>query len=231
MESNNNFSTSLILLAVALVAAVSLFGMYRSATPDKNTVTEDIFQTITGDIADISPVGNNLIDNEQKNMNVEKYIATLKTNYGAIQLQLLNDKAPITVENFVKLANSGFYNGTKFHRVIKDFMIQGGDPNSKLADWSTHGMGGPGYQFKDEINDVKLTEGVLAMANAGPDTNGSQFFIITAKETPWLDGRHTAFGKVISGMDVVKAIENAETDKARGDHPVKDIIVESAIVE
>ncbi|MEI6296102.1 MAG: peptidylprolyl isomerase [bacterium] len=154
------------------------------------------------------------------------YQATMKTNMGNIVMELYKDKAPATVANFVKLASEGFYNGTKFHRVIKDFMIQAGDPNSKLADWSTHGQGGPGYSFKDEINDVKLTEGVLAMANSGPDTNGSQFFIVTANETPWLDGKHTAFGRVIGGMDIVKKIEAVKTDPSRGDHPVSDVVVD-----
>ncbi|MBI3633516.1 MAG: peptidylprolyl isomerase [Candidatus Vogelbacteria bacterium] len=155
----------------------------------------------------------------------------MKTNMGDIKLELYPDKAPLTVENFLKLAKSGFYEGTKFHRVIKDFMIQGGDPNSKNPDWSTHGTGGPGYQFKDEINDVKLVAGVLAMANSGPDTNGSQFFIVTAAATPWLDGHHTAFGRVTDGMDIVRAIENVEVDHARGDHPIKDVVVEKIVAE
>ncbi|HRY62669.1 MAG TPA: peptidylprolyl isomerase [Candidatus Paceibacterota bacterium] len=157
------------------------------------------------------------------------YEATMKTNMGDIVLELYKDKAPVTVENFVKLSNSGFYNGTKFHRVIKDFMIQGGDPNSKLADWSTHGMGGPGYAFEDEINDIKLVAGVLAMANAGPNTNGSQFFIVTAESTPWLDGKHTAFGKVIGGMDIVKKIEDVAT--GQNDHPLEDVVVESISIK
>ncbi|MFA5987184.1 MAG: peptidylprolyl isomerase [Candidatus Paceibacterota bacterium] len=149
----------------------------------------------------------------------------MKTSMGDIGLELYRDKAPKTVDNFVKLARSGFYDGTLFHRVIKDFMIQGGDPNSKNSDWSTHGMGGPGYSFEDEINDVKLVRGVLAMANSGPNTNGSQFFIVIAQATPWLDGHHTAFGKVTSGMDVVSNIENVEIDKSAGDHPVQDVKV------
>jgi len=167
------------------------------------------------------------INNQTKEMTT----ATMKTNMGTIVLELLRDKAPATVENFAKLANSGFYNGTKFHRVIKDFMIQGGDPNSKNADWNTHGMGGPGYSFNDEFNDVKLVKGVLAMANSGPNTNGSQFFIVTAEATPWLDGKHTAFGRVISGMDIVSKIDNVEVDSARGDHPISDVIVEGVEIK
>src|SRR3989344_1738446 len=122
-------------------------------------------------------------------------VVVLKTNKGDITIELFADKAPKTVENFIKLSGEGFYNETKFHRIIKGFMIQGGDPltkdDTKMAMWGTDG---PGYQFADEINEVKLMRGFIAMANSGPNTNGSQFFIITAEATPWLDGKHTAFG-------------------------------------
>ncbi|MEK7120847.1 MAG: peptidylprolyl isomerase, partial [Patescibacteria group bacterium] len=131
--------------------------------------------------------------------------------------------------NFLKLANEGFYDGTKFHRVIKDFMIQGGDPNSKGDNKSTYGMGGPGYMFADEPYTTKLEKGIVAMANSGPDTNGSQFFIITADATPWLQGKHTAFGKVISGMDVVEKIEEVVVDKK--DIPVQDIVLEGVLIK
>lgn len=154
-------------------------------------------------------------------------VAVLETNFGVIKIELFAKDAPKTVENFVRLANGGFYDGTKFHRVIKDFMIQGGDPNSKDDDWSNDGIGGPGYAFQDEINSHKILRGVLAMANAGPDTNGSQFFIVTAESAPWLDGKHTVFGKVIDGMDIVDKIENVATDKSRNDHPIEDVVVES----
>lgn len=149
----------------------------------------------------------------------------METNFGEIKLELFADAAPTTVKNFIKLSESGFYDGTKFHRVIKGFMIQGGDPNSKDDDWSNDGKGGPGYVFADEINKHKLVRGVLAMANAGPDTNGSQFFIVTAPATPWLDGKHTVFGKVISGMDVVDKIENLPTNQNA--HPLKDATIQS----
>lgn len=141
-------------------------------------------------------------------------MAIMRTNFGDIKLELFEKDAPITVENFVKLSKSGFYNKTKFHRVIKDFMIQGGDPNSKDNDSSNDGFGGPGYVFKDEINNHKLLNGILAMANSGPNTNGSQFFIVTAESTPWLDGKHTVFGKVLEGMDVVEKIENSSNSSA-----------------
>jgi peptidyl-prolyl cis-trans isomerase B (cyclophilin B) len=125
--------------------------------------------------------------------------ATLHTNHGMIEVELFDDDAPKTVENFVKLARDGFYDGVVFHRVIEDFMIQGGDPTGT-------GTGGPGYTFEDEFNDHKVERGALAMANAGPNTNGSQFFIVTAEATPWLDGKHAVFGQVTNGMDVVDEI-------------------------
>ena len=143
--------------------------------------------------------------------------ATLHTNVGAIELELHDDDAPATVENFRKLAGEGFYNGVIFHRVIPDFMIQGGDPTGT-------GSGGPGYQFEDEFNDHAVARGALAMANAGPNTNGSPFFIVTAAACPWLDGTHTVFGRVTSGMDVVDAISQVETGPL--DRPRDDVVIE-----
>lgn len=170
----------------------------------------------------------NKIMETQKEENKVTFV-TLKTNLGDIKIKLFDKDAPKTVENFIKLSKEDFYTGTKFHRVIKDFMIQGGDPNSKLDDWSTHGMGGPGYTFEDEINEHKLVKGTLAMANSGPATNGSQFFIVTALTTPWLDGRHTAFGEVVDGMDIVDKIEQVETNG--NDHPVEDIVINGVEIE
>ena len=143
--------------------------------------------------------------------------ATLHTSEGAIELELYPNEAPKTVENFVKLARDGFYEGVIFHRVIPDFMIQGGDPTGT-------GTGGPGYEFEDEFNEHRVVRGALAMANAGPNTNGSQFFIVTAEATPWLDGKHTVFGKVTSGMDVVDRICGAERDK--NDRPASPVAIE-----
>ncbi len=131
--------------------------------------------------------------------------ATIQTNHGAIEVELFDEDAPKTVENFVTLARDGFYDGVTFHRVIPDFMVQGGDPTGT-------GSGGPGYQFEDEINEHKLVRGALAMANAGPGTNGSQFFVVTAEACPWLDGKHTVFGRVTSGMDVVDRISDLPRD-------------------
>ena len=135
----------------------------------------------------------------------------MHTNAGAIQLELFDEDAPKTVANFRKLASEGFYDGLNFHRIIRDFMIQGGCPQGT-------GTGGPGYTFEDEFNDRKVVRGALAMANAGPNTNGSQFFIVTAAECPWLDGKHTVFGQIVDGMDVVDALEGTETDTS--DRPV-----------
>jgi len=143
--------------------------------------------------------------------------ATLHTNQGPITIDFFDDAAPQTVENFRKLAGQGFYDGLVFHRVIGDFMIQGGCPEGT-------GTGGPGYTFEDEINEHKIVRGALAMANAGPNTNGSQFFIVTTQEAPWLDGKHTVFGEVVDGMDAVDAIEQAPT--GAGDRPLEPQVIE-----
>ena len=143
--------------------------------------------------------------------------AIIQTNHGPVHLELYPDDAPKTVDNFVKLANDGFYDRVIFHRVIPDFMIQGGDPTGT-------GSGGPGYTFEDEFNDHRVERGALAMANAGPNTNGSQFFIVTADACPWLDGKHTVFGQVVSGMDVVNAISAVETDAS--DRPKEPVTIQ-----
>ncbi len=140
----------------------------------------------------------------------------MQTSEGPIVFELFDEDAPKTVENFRKLAGEGFYDGLAFHRVIRDFMIQGGCPQGT-------GTGGPGYTFEDEINDHKIVRGALAMANAGPNTNGSQFFIVTAEECSWLDGKHTVFGRVSSGMDVVDALENVATDGS--DRPLEPVAI------
>jgi peptidyl-prolyl cis-trans isomerase B (cyclophilin B) len=143
--------------------------------------------------------------------------ATLHASAGEIVLELHDSDAPKTVESFRKLAGDGFYDGLIFHRVIPDFMIQGGCPEGT-------GRGGPGYTFEDEINEHRIVRGALAMANAGPNTNGSQFFIVTTEAAPWLDGKHTVFGRVTGGMDVVDAIEASETDSS--DRPVDEQKIE-----
>ena len=143
--------------------------------------------------------------------------ATLHTNHGAIRLELFPKDAPKTVAHFEKLAGEGFYDGVVFHRVIPDFMIQGGDPTGT-------GRGGPGYTFEDEPNGHRVVRGALAMANAGPNTNGSQFFIVTAEEASWLDGKHTVFGRVTAGMDVVDGISNVARDGR--DRPLEPVITD-----
>ena len=140
--------------------------------------------------------------------------ATMKTSEGDIVLELFDEDAPKTVSNFKKLASDGFYDGLVFHRIIDDFMIQGGCPEGT-------GRGGPGYTFEDEINPHKVVRGALAMANAGPNTNGSQFFIVTTEAAPWLDGKHTVFGEVRGGQDVVDRIGTTKTDG--NDRPVEPI--------
>ena len=144
--------------------------------------------------------------------------AQMNTSHGTISFELFDEDAPETVANFRKLAGENFYDGIIFHRIISGFMIQGGDPDGT-------GTGGPGYTFKDEFNSHKVVRGALAMANAGPNTNGSQFFIVTAESAPWLDGKHTVFGQVTDGMDTVDAIEGVQT--GAGDRPVDPPVINS----
>lgn len=201
---------------------------YLSAMSDINTQARQNIQSATNAenqrLAATLKEGE-VSNNDNKNMDlVKKYpSALIKTNLGNIKIKLYGSDSSATVNNFLKLASEKFYDGTKFHRVIPGFMIQGGDPNSKDDDWSNDGMGGPGYAFADEFNAHKLVRGSLAMANAGPDTNGSQFFIVTAAATPWLDGKHTNFGEIVEGTEVVDKIENAKTNA--NDHPLEDVTV------
>src|SRR3989442_12533043 len=148
--------------------------------------------------------------------------ATMQTTEGPITLELFDEDAPKTVENFRRLASEGFYDGLTCHRVIRDFMIQGGCPEGT-------GTGGPGYTFEDEINEHKVERGALAMANAGPNTNGSQFFVVTTEAAPWLDGKHTVFGRVTTGMDVIDAISEADTDSS--DKPREPVVIERVELE
>lgn len=175
----------------------------------------------------VTQKATNQINKAELNMElVNKYqFAEIETTLGKIKVRFYGAESPLTVSNFLKLAEAKFYEGTRFHRVIKEFMIQGGDPNSKSGNGANWGMGGPGYKFNDEFNKHKLVRGSLAMANSGPNTNGSQFFIVTADATPWLDGKHTNFGEVVEGMDVVAKIEAAKT--GAGDRPVENIEIKS----
>jgi len=177
----------------------------------------------------IGYASNNKTINRNNMIKINNQTIIIETSLGNIVIELYSDKAPKTVDNFLKLTQSGFYDNTKFHRVIKGFMIQGGDPYTKGEDTSIYGTGGPGYKFADELNDLPMVRGMLAMANSAPNTNGSQFFIITAIETPWLVGKHTVFGKVISGMDIVDKIENTKINE--DDLPIVPVIVNKILIK
>lgn len=199
-------------------------------TDDQQAVAPAPVNEATNSDSTVSPVvpaDNSKImsPDQQPDLTKEYSQAVIKTTDGDITVKFYASDSPLTVNNFLNLAQAGFYNGTKFHRIIKDFMIQGGDPLSKETDSSVWGTGGPGYQFKDEFNSHKLVLGSLAMANSGPGTNGSQFFIVTAQETPWLDGHHTNFGEVVKGLDIVQKIGNVAT--GAGDRPVQDVVINS----
>jgi|GEM_PF-953730 len=174
---------------------------------------------------------NNLGENNKNNKEtMTKTIATFTTNKGTFEIELFRDQTPKTVENFVTLSQKGFYNETKFHRIIKGFMIQGGDPNSKddslKARWGT---GGPGYAFEDEfVSELSNVSGTISMANSGPATNGSQFFINVA-DNIFLDGKHTVFGKVISGIDLIETLSGVATDAS--DKPLDPVIVYDIIMQ
>ena len=223
-KTQKGYSSYMLILIIVIGSILVVSGIFYALS--KKSVQNENMNSAPKAVSnkkDVAAKENNAEPVKTK----EKTVVTMKTNLGDISLELFSKDAPKTVENFIKLSKSEFYNGVKFHRVIKGFMIQGGDPNSKDNDWSDDGMGGPGYAFEDEISAKKLVKGALAMANAGANTNGSQFFIVTAESTPWLDGKHTVFGRVISGMDVVSKIENVAIDKTRGDHPKEDIIIKS----
>lgn len=215
--------TSISIIIIVALAFVGLLGYsfktLNSMAPNKE-VSAPVLD-VKNDIVEESQKKPEINNQKAKNMNV-----TFKTNKGDVVLELFGDRTPNTVANFVKLAQSGFYDGVKFHRVIKGFMIQGGDPLSKddtlMERWGT---GGPGYKFEDEItNDNKNDVGTISMANSGPNTNGSQFFINT-KSNNFLDTKHTVFGKVVKGMDVVTLIENVEVNG--NDRPIEPVIINS----
>jgi len=210
------------LLLAVLALSLSACGSQTSAPVDR-------YDTSRLSVPAVSDAANSIREqspmrtlDKQSDLAAQYSQAVIKTSLGNITVKLYGDDSPVTVNNFLNLAQAGFYDGTKFHRVIKDFMIQGGDPLSKEAG-AAWGTGGPDYRFPDEFNAHKLVAGSLAMANSGPGTNGSQFFIVTAPATAWLDGHHTNFGEVVAGMDVVKKIEAVETGVQ--DRPLTDVIV------
>lgn len=215
-HKTRDIKTRVFIISSFLVVVVLLAGC-------SNNVQESNNLNVNVNASKTSAVNINS-SNQTKMDYVAKYDgAVIKTNQGDIKVEFYNQESPVTVNNFLKLADEKFYDDTKFHRVIKDFMIQGGDPNSKDDDWSNDGMGGPGYTFKDEFNKHPLVNGSLAMANSGPNTNGSQFFIVTAAATPWLDGKHTNFGEVTEGMDVVNKITQVKVNE--NDHPTEDVTI------
>lgn len=180
-------------------------------------------------IADVDRIFGASISPVEASRSLVPSSAILQTGRGDIVIEFLPN-VPNTVLNFTKLAGTGFYDGTKFHRVIEDFMIQGGDPFSRDDSLKSRwGQGGPGYTFDDEPSNVALERGIVAMANSGPNTNGSQFFIITAEETPWLNGKHTPFARVVEGMGVADAISRAETTD--NDIPVNPVVLERVVLE
>jgi peptidyl-prolyl cis-trans isomerase B (cyclophilin B) len=236
----------IITSAISLSMIFTLSGCYMGDTvnisgekiPEQKPNQSTAFNPSPAQEADRSQLANELGGNtpqeanqskQQKPMDTsysDKYqSAIIKTNQGNIKIKFFAEDSPVTVNNFLKLSEEGFYDQTKFHRVIKDFMIQGGDPNSKDDDWSNDGQGGPGYKFEDEFNSHKLVKGSLAMANSGPNTNGSQFFIVTTDSAPHLDGKHTNFGKVTEGIEIVEKIEDAKTNE--NDHPEEDVTIEN----
>ncbi len=214
---------SLVVLVIILLVGVNVLIPSKTKAPTINDTPEIKVDNITYN-------NGNKTNINMENQNDAITKAILKTNKGDITIEFYGDDAPNTVENFTKLAKEGFYDGVKFHRVIKGFMIQGGDPlskdDSKKALWGT---GGPGYQFADEIHaNNKNDKYTIAMANSGPNTNGSQFFINT-NDNNFLDTKHTVFGKVVAGTEVVDAIENTPTEP--GDKPVESMIIESIVLE
>lgn len=219
-----------LVLAMAILFLFS--GCGNANNKQVNNVDNSGNKETSGQI-DNKSISKKNMSNENKNVDVNKddfrdlvgshNHAIIETNLGNIKIKFYNEDAKETVNNFLNLANLDFYNGIIFHRVIKDFMIQTGDPLSRDSNWSRHGTGGPGYSFNDEFNDHKLVKGSLAMANSGPNTNGSQIFIVTSEATPWLDGMHTNFGEVVEGMDVVDKINQVETNGS--DHPLEDVVI------
>ncbi len=210
---------------IYLFLGLTLFVFGISSLVSRTFVQEGERQILDAQFTDITRQTEKPIM-EQSIPTTERPIITMKTSKGDITIELFADLSPVTVGNILDFAREGLYEGTLFHRVIEDFMIQGGDPLSKNdANRARFGTGGPGFEFEDEFNDQPLVSGSFAMANSGPNTNGSQFFIVTAEETPWLDGAHTNVGQVVGGMDIVEEIGTTDTD-AR-DMPLEDIRIES----
>lgn len=212
------------ILAILVVVVVIIVGVKKDK-PSVDVVPNDSSANVMSSLED------NNIQEEKNTMEQQTVLVTMVTSKGNIELELWRDYAPKTVDNFITLANNGFYDGTRFHRVIEGFMIQGGDPLSKdTAQISRWGTGGPGYVFQDEIHSENYNlAGTISMANAGPNTNGSQFFINVA-DNVFLNDKHTVFGKVVSGYDIVETISLVDTVPGV-DRPVEDIVIQSVKVQ
>ena len=218
-----------IKITFALIIAVLILGAY-SLTKDttKDAQTINTVNSLVNNEEVLAESENTVVPVQKEEIPMDltidqtkNYEAVLTTSMGDIKINLFEKEAPITVNNFVKLAKEGFYDGLIFHRVIPDFMIQGGDPTGT-------GTGGPGYKFEDEITGKPIVKGTLAMANSGPNTNGSQFFIVTAEETPWLNNLHTNFGEVIEGLEIVDQISLVETNSS--DKPLTNVVIEKIVI-
>lgn len=211
------------LAGIVVALGLLIFGVARENTPKDNQL-DNVLKGLNAQqpVSSTDSKGNQNMDKTKMPVPTQvinpekKYTAVFNTNMGSFKISLFAKSTPLTVNNFVYLAKNKFYDGLIFHRIIADFMIQGGDPLG-------NGTGGPGYRFPDEKSDKKIVKGSLAMANAGPNTNGSQFFIVTTKETPYLDGKHTNFGEVISGLDVVEKIGIVKT--GANDKPLSDVVI------
>jgi len=207
-------------ILVILVIVLTIFAISKKNKVDETTkinIPTNVVENTAEQKIPEATTSNNL---EETNMNIDvniNYTANIVTSMGTVKVDLFEKETPATVNNFITLAKKGFYDGLIFHRVIPDFMIQGGDPTGT-------GSGDPGYKFADEITGKPIVKGTLAMANSGPNTNGSQFFIVTATETPWLNNLHTNFGQVIEGQDIVDAISMVKKDSS--DKPITPITIE-----
>lgn len=227
MINLKNVSIALVLiLALSGISCFNKSGEKASTDSgqDKENQTDiNTIQSSEGDNANVD-----ITEETGEAASSERPVVVLKTSMGDITLELFSNDAPRTVANFLSLIKSNFYDGVTWHRVIPDFMIQGGDPLSKDNNPLNDGTGGPGYLFEDEINSRKIERGVLAMANAGPNSNGSQFFILTAPAAAWLDGKHTVFGRVLEGMETVDAISRVGRDKK--DRPLQNVGINDVII-
>jgi len=212
---------------IVLILAIGAFVMF-ARSPEVSAPTEELTELTEQTELVMEETEQDVLMDDSETVIMTN--ATVTTNKGTFELELFGELAPKTVENFVTLAESGYYNGTKFHRIIQGFMIQGGDPNTKNDDlMDAWGTGGPGYSFEDEIHaENKNDVGTISMANAGPNTNGSQFFINTAPNN-FLDTKHTVFGRVISGMEVIMEIEKTEAPAPRN-IPIEPVIIESIVL-